>query len=77
MAVKNITVDLEAYEALRRRKRVGQSFSDVIKEHFRGGTTGRVLRNALREIRLDPSTLDAAEDLVRGRGRDQASAPKL
>ena len=43
MAVKTITIDLEAYEALRRYKRKGQSFSQVIKEHFNAPKTGRDL----------------------------------
>lgn len=77
MAVKTITIDLEAYEALRRRKGRGQSFSDIIKEHFRNDTTGAVLKRALEELRLDPSTLDAVDELVASRSRDAASAADL
>lgn len=77
MAVKTITIDLEAYEALRRRKRPGQSFSDVIKERFRGSATGRVLRKVVEEIEVDPSTLEALERLVRARTEDRAAALEL
>lgn len=77
MATKTITIDLEAYDALKRRKRKGQSFSDVIKEHFAGGATGREFRLTLREVRLDASTLDAADEIVERRGSDTATAPEL
>jgi predicted CopG family antitoxin len=77
MAVETITIDLDAYEAPRRRKRPGQSFSDVIEERFRGGATGRVLRKLLGEIQVDPSTLEAVEKLVRARSEDRATAPEL
>jgi predicted CopG family antitoxin len=77
MAVKTITIDLDAYEALRRRKRPGQSFSDVIKERFGGGATGRVLRKLIEEIQVDASTLDATDDLIKARSRDRATAPEL
>jgi hypothetical protein len=77
MAVKTITIDLEAYEALRRRKRPSQSFSDVIKERFRTGATGATLRAALDGVALDPSTLDATDAVVASRRRSPARAPKL
>ncbi len=77
MAVKTITIDMEAYNALRRRKRSGQSFSDVIKEHFAKGISGRELKRALSDFRLHSSTLDEADALVRARGSDPANAPDL
>ncbi len=77
MAVRTITIDLEAYEALARRKRGGQSFSDVIKERFAGGGTGRDLLEAVRHFGLDEETLDAIEEQVKARGRARARAPRL
>ncbi len=77
MAVKTITIDLEAYEALARRKRKGESFSRVIKEHFGRRSTGRDLTALLPEICLSDSTLRQLDGLVRGRRRDRARAPKL
>lgn len=77
MATKTISIDLEAYEALRRRKRRGESFSDVIKKHFTRGATGRELRATLDRVRLDASTLDAADELVSRRSIEPATAPEL
>lgn len=67
----------QRHEALRRHKGSGQSFSDVIKEHFRGKTTGSAFRRAVGEIRIDEDTLDGIDALVRGRGKDPAEAPDL
>jgi predicted CopG family antitoxin len=77
MAVKTITIDVEAYEALRRQKRGGQSFSDVIKEHFGGRTTGHALARLVSELMLDESTLIAIEKVVADRSRDPAEIVEL
>jgi predicted CopG family antitoxin len=77
MAVKTITIDMDAYDALRRRKRAGQSFSDVIKEHFGTRSTGESLRRALEGVVLDESTLDALDEIVDARSRDIAKAADL
>jgi predicted CopG family antitoxin len=77
MAVKTITIDMEAYEALRRHKREGQSFSDVIKEHFGDKTTGRVLGRVVAALQVDEATLDEVERLIEARARDAATAVEL
>lgn len=73
MAVKTITIDLEAYDLLARHKGEGQSFSQVIKAHF-GRPTVRAFRAALRDVRVSASTLDAVERQVRGRAAHPARA---
>ena len=70
MAVKTITIDMDAYETLKRRKRKGQSFSDVIKEHFKGGATADMIARALEGLDMSDSTLDAVDRLVAERARD-------
>ncbi len=76
MAVKTITIDLEAYEALARRKRKGESFSRVIKEHFGRRTTGRDLKALLPAVSLSAGTLGKLDELIAGRRRDRAKALK-
>ena len=74
MAVKTITIDIEAYALLARHKREGQSFSQVIKERFGPQpTAGRFLAN-LRSVRVSESSLDAMDAVVRRRRRDPARA---
>ena len=76
MAVKTITIDLEAYTLLSRHKRPGQSFSQVIKSHFGlAPTAGQFLERA-RSIRLDEGTLNAVQSLVRARKLDTARAAR-
>jgi predicted CopG family antitoxin len=77
MAVKTITIDMEAYDLLASRKKEGQSFSEVIKQELGGAMSARELRTALSSICLDPDTLKAVEKQVRRRRKSPARAPKL
>lgn len=66
MATKTITIDLAAYERLRRaRLRSDESFSQVIKRARweRPRSTGRALLEALeRAPRIDESVLERLEN---------------
>ena len=76
MAVKTITIDLEAYGLLSRHKREGQSFSQVIKAHFGPQpTAGRFLAR-LRSLQIGADALDAIERQVKARKREPARAAK-
>jgi predicted CopG family antitoxin len=77
MAVKTITIDLEAYEALSGHKEPGQSFSQVIKQHFGRRRTGRDLAQVLQRVKLSEATLDAIEAVIEQRRRDIARPVEL
>ena len=77
MAVKTITIDMNAYELLARHKRPGQSFSKVIKEHFGGRKTATALLHALPSLTLKDETLDQIEAHVKERHRHPARVPRL
>jgi len=77
MAVKTITIDLEAYRTLSRLKRPGQSFSQVIKEKLGHDKTGGTLVQAIKQIKVSEETLDAVEKVVRDRRKNVLKHPKL
>lgn len=77
MAVKTITIDLEAYDILSRRKTPGKSFSEVIKSELGRRRTGRDLRRIVEQLHVSEDTLQAIEDRIKARRRDRARAPKL
>jgi len=82
MAVKTITIDLEAYGLLVRRKREGLSFSDVIKEHFGVSPSAGAFKALMRERRrlrrgLSDDVLDALESVIRDRANDPVRYPEL
>ena len=78
MAVKTITIDMEAYEALARHKKAGQSFSQVIKAHFGPAKNVRAFREALRDIGdVSPRTLARIDALAGSRRRSKARVPAL
>ena len=77
MAVKTITIDVEAYERLAGLKRTGQSFSQVIKEHLPAvGTTARELLARLDETAISDETLTEVERIIDERGRHPVRVPE-
>ena len=78
MAVKTITIDLEAYSLLSRYKREGQSFSQVIKAHFGPQPTVERFRDRLRTIRVNSEdALSAMDRVVRSRVKHPVRVPEL
>jgi predicted CopG family antitoxin len=77
VAVKTITIDLEAYELLARRKRAGQSFSQVIKSHFGRQPTVATFLAAVRTTRFSDEALDAMDRQVKRRKANPARAARL
>lgn len=76
MAVKTITIDLEAYERLRRLKD-GQSFSQVIKRYIPApGTTAGDLLSTLEDVSVAEETLDAIEAVVQERSEHPIRPPQ-
>lgn len=76
MAVKTITIDIEAYELLSRQKNGHLSFSQVIKKHFGPQPTAGRFLGVVQSLRLSESTLDAIEQQVRARQAEPARAAK-
>ena len=76
MAVKTITIDMEAYGLLARHKANGQSFSQVIKAHFGRQPTVGVFKALVRTIRMSQESLDAMDTQVRHRASEPARAVK-
>ena len=78
MAVKTITIDMEAYEKLAAEKREGESFSQVIKRVLGArGMTANALLKRIEKVTLSDDTLDRIEEVVRDRERDLVQAPDL
>jgi len=75
MAVKTITIDMEAYDLLAADKREGESFSKVIKRRLKPKKTARALLEHLHECMLAEDTLDRVEELIAARDDDIAESP--
>ena len=78
MAVKTITIDMEAYEKLAGEKKKGESFSQVIKRILgsRRMTAERLLSNA-KSVSFASDTLDHMEEVVKDHEKDLVAAPRL
>jgi predicted CopG family antitoxin len=77
MAVKTITIDVEAYAILARRKKPGQSFSQLVKEAFGRIRTGRDLSAALETVRLSEDSAKSIDRQIRRRSSSRARVAKI
>jgi predicted CopG family antitoxin len=68
MAVKTITIDMEAYDLLFRHKSEGQSFSEVIKSHFGRPLTAGEFKKRLRTMKpMSQDYLDRMKEVLADR----------
>jgi predicted CopG family antitoxin len=77
MAVKTITIDIEAYDVLSRHKRPGQSFSQVIKEQLGGRQTVGAFKRVVRATAVAERTLDSIDAQLASRRKWTARVPEL
>ena len=78
MAVKTITIDLEAYDALVKNKRGNESFSKVIKRTFKEERyTAKHLLEELSEVSLSNETLKLVEEVRRLHESEYPESVKL
>ena len=76
MAVKTITIDMEAYTLLSRHKEGGQSFSQVIKHHFGPQPTAGRFASLVRSLHMSDAAIDAMDRQVKNRRKAMARAIK-
>jgi predicted CopG family antitoxin len=77
MAVKTITIDLDAYDLLSREKQKDESFSRVIKRRLGRGRTAADLLAGLKGFSLSNSALRGIETVLSRRADSMADSPKL
>jgi predicted CopG family antitoxin len=67
VAVKKITIDMDAYRLLDAEKRTGESFSKVIKRKLGDSTSAADVLRHLDRVALEESTLDRFDEVLRAR----------
>ena len=77
MAVKTITIDMEAYERLSAEKRGAESFSKVIKRRLAPEKTGSSLLALAEKLSFDEDMLDHTEDIIASRKHSLAESPAI
>ena len=78
MAVKTITIDMEAYELLSAEKQGNESFSKVIKRTLSSRKrTASALLAGIDSFLLEEDTLERVDEIVRSRGDSVLSSPVL
>ena len=69
MAVKTITIDMEAYNILAKQKKKGESFSQVIKRRLRKQSTAKHLLENLKLYAPSDECLDKIDQVIKDRDK--------
>lgn len=78
MAVKTITIDMEAYNLLSKLKKPNESFSQVIKKTLAGRSrTAKRLCEDLDGLVLAKDTIDKVEELIAEREESYTNSPVI
>ena len=78
MAVKTITIDMEAYSILSELKKENESFSQVIKRTVapKSRTAARLLEN-LDSVLLSVDTLEQVDAIIADREKSMTDSPVI
>ena len=74
MAVKTITIDVEADEILAAQKRGSESFSKVIKRKLGARRTGKDLLQVLQGLNVSQEALARMDELIDARKESMADS---
>lgn len=78
MAVKTITIDMEAYDILVRSRQGNESFSKVIKNTLStSAATAAALLRHIDSLTVSIETLDDIDKVIETRGKDLIAAEPL
>jgi len=67
MAVKTITIDIEAYNILYNQKKKGESFSQVIKRRLKKNSTAKNVIHNLKKYALSNECIEKIDNIVKRR----------
>lgn len=75
MAVKTITIDIDAYKILKANKRGKESFSQVIKRKLKKNKSAANLLKNVAKIAFSEQTLANIDNMIKNRKKSYPDSP--
>ena len=75
MAVKTITIDMEAYNILKAHKKGKESFSQAIKRILKKNKSASHLLKNISKVNFSDETLQMVEKLIQDRNNSYLNSP--